>query len=68
MTNTEESRTGAPSGGEPGFATPLQGQPEIGDMAPSFELTSDKGDQVRLSNFRGKRIILYFYPKAGTKG
>ncbi len=68
MTNTEEGKTGAPSGREPGFATPPKGQPDIGDMAPGFELTSDKGDQVRLSNFRGKRIILYFYPKAGTKG
>ncbi len=68
MADTEESRMGAHVEEEGAFATPTKGQPKVGDMAPGFELTSDKGDQVRLSNFRGKRIILYFYPKAGTKG
>jgi len=42
--------------------------PEIGGNAPDFELTSDAGEAVRLSDFRGKKVILYFYPKAGTKG
>lgn len=42
--------------------------PAIGDMAPDFELFSDKGEKVRLSDFRGKRVILYFYPKAGSSG
>lgn len=40
----------------------------IGERAPSFELMSDTGETVRLSDFRGQRIILYFYPKADTPG
>ena len=39
-----------------------------GDPAPDFTLTSDSGDPVRLSDFRGKSVILYFYPKDDTPG
>jgi len=39
-----------------------------GDAAPTFELTSDKGEIVRLKDFEGKRVIVYFYPKADTPG
>ncbi len=39
-----------------------------GDPAPDFTLTSDSGDPVRLSDFRGKPVILYFYPKDDTPG
>ena len=41
---------------------------EIGDVAPDFTLTADDGAQVSLSDFRGKRVALYFYPKADTPG
>ena len=41
---------------------------KIGDFAPDFELSSDSGSRVRLSDFRGKRVILYFYPKDNTPG
>ena len=41
---------------------------EKGMMAPDFTLTSDKGEEVSLSDFRGQRVILYFYPKADTPG
>ena len=41
---------------------------EIGEVAPDFELVSDEDKVVRLADFRGKKVILYFYPKAGTKG
>jgi thioredoxin-dependent peroxiredoxin len=41
---------------------------EEGKPAPDFELTSDSGDQVKLSNFRGKPVVLYFYPKDDTPG
>ena len=41
---------------------------QIGEPAPDFTLPSDEGNEVKLSEFRGKKVILYFYPKAGTGG
>jgi peroxiredoxin Q/BCP len=41
---------------------------EEGKPAPDFELTSDSGEKVRLSDFRGKPVVLYFYPKDDTPG
>jgi thioredoxin-dependent peroxiredoxin len=41
---------------------------EEGEPAPDFELTSDAGDTVRLSDLRGKPVVLYFYPKDDTPG
>ena len=41
---------------------------EEGKPAPDFELTSDTGEQVKLSDFRGQPIVLYFYPKDDTPG
>jgi thioredoxin-dependent peroxiredoxin len=44
--------------------------PEVreGEVAPDFTLTSDAGDPVTLSSFRGKPVVLYFYPKDDTPG
>jgi peroxiredoxin Q/BCP len=39
-----------------------------GDPAPDFALPSDTGATVRLSDFRGKRVVLYFYPKYSKSG
>jgi thioredoxin-dependent peroxiredoxin len=39
-----------------------------GQEAPDFELTSDSGELVRLSQFRGKSVVLYFYPRDDTPG
>ena len=39
-----------------------------GSPAPDFELTSDTGENVKLSDFRGKPVVLYFYPKDDTPG
>jgi thioredoxin-dependent peroxiredoxin len=39
-----------------------------GDTAPDFTLTSDTGDEVRLKELRGKKVIVYFYPAAMTPG
>ena len=41
---------------------------EPGTLAPEFTLTSDDGQQVSLSDFAGKKVVLYFYPKADTPG
>ena len=41
---------------------------EEGKQAPDFELTSDTGERVKLSDFRGKPVVLYFYPKDDTPG
>ncbi|HEV2711747.1 MAG TPA: thioredoxin-dependent thiol peroxidase [Gaiellaceae bacterium] len=41
---------------------------EEGRKAPDFELTSDSGERVRLSQFRGKPVVLYFYPRDDTPG
>ncbi len=39
-----------------------------GDTAPDFTLTDDQGSQVRLSDLRGQKVIVYFYPAAMTPG
>jgi peroxiredoxin Q/BCP len=41
---------------------------EEGQPAPDFELQSDAGETVRLSDLRGKPVVLYFYPKDDTPG
>ena len=41
---------------------------EEGKAAPDFELKSDAGETVRLSDLRGKRVVLFFYPKDDTPG
>ena len=40
----------------------------VGDAAPDFTLPSDTDGDVSLSSFRGKKVILYFYPKDNTPG
>jgi peroxiredoxin Q/BCP len=42
--------------------------PKPGELAPDFELPSDTGESVRLSNFMGRKVVLYFYPKDMTTG
>jgi peroxiredoxin Q/BCP len=39
-----------------------------GQEAPDFELTSDAGERIRLSQFRGRPVVLYFYPRDDTPG
>lgn len=39
-----------------------------GQPAPAFELATDEGRKVKLSDFKGKKVILYFYPKDDTPG
>jgi len=42
--------------------------PKPGDQAPDFTLPDQDGKAVRLSDLRGKRVVLYFYPKDDTSG
>ncbi|WP_144522539.1 thioredoxin-dependent thiol peroxidase [Bacillus pumilus] len=41
---------------------------EVGQQVPEIELTGDNGEKVKLSDFKGKHIVLYFYPKDMTPG
>src|SRR5690625_7356036 len=41
---------------------------EVGQKAPNFTLENETGEEVSLSDFKGKNIILYFYPKDMTPG
>ena len=40
----------------------------VGDVAPSFSLKDSKGNQVSLSDFKGKTVVMWFFPKANTPG
>jgi len=42
--------------------------PNEGDKAPGFELLDQDGESVKLSDFAGRTVVLYFYPKADTPG
>ena len=41
---------------------------KVGDQAPDIQLHTDTGEDFRLSEMKGKRVVLYFYPKADTPG
>ena len=41
---------------------------EVGSKAPSFTLVSDSGKKIKLSDFKGQPVVLYFYPKDDTPG
>ena len=41
---------------------------KIGDQAPYFEGTDQNGEIIRLSDFKGRKLVLYFYPKDSTPG
>jgi thioredoxin-dependent peroxiredoxin len=42
--------------------------PEVGKKAPDFSLLNQDGKKVSLKDFKGKKIVLYFYPKDNTSG
>ncbi|MEZ4708401.1 MAG: thioredoxin-dependent thiol peroxidase [Caldilineaceae bacterium] len=43
-------------------------QLQVNDTAPDFTATTDQGASVQLSDYRGQRVVLYFYPKDDTSG
>ena len=50
------------------FADDNQPMPQVGQLAPNFTLPSQEGKPVSLDSFRGKWVVLYFYPKDMTQG
>ncbi len=42
--------------------------PEVGEKAPAFTLEDQSGKTVKLSDFKGRKVVLYFYPKDDTPG
>jgi peroxiredoxin Q/BCP len=41
---------------------------EVGKKAPGFALTDDEGKTVKLADFKGRRLVVFFFPKANTSG
>ncbi|MCG8206941.1 thioredoxin-dependent thiol peroxidase [Tenacibaculum finnmarkense] len=41
---------------------------QVGDAAPNFESVDEKGNVVKLSDYKGEKLVLFFYPKASTPG
>ena len=41
---------------------------KVGQKAPDFTLMNDAGERVKLSDYKGKKVVLYFYPKDDTPG
>src|SRR4030088_1274324 len=54
--------------GARGVQAPTTGAPAVGTAAPEFNLTTNEGNQASLKDFRGKWVVLYFYPKDFTSG
>jgi peroxiredoxin Q/BCP len=46
----------------------MSGYPQEGEPAPDFSLSADDGSTIRLSELRGRKVVLYFYPKDDTPG
>jgi peroxiredoxin Q/BCP len=41
---------------------------QVGDKAPTFTLVDQSGEKVKLADFKGRKVLMYFYPKADTPG
>ena len=57
-----------PIGSSAALASDASDAPKIGSAAPAFNLTNNEGKPTRLSDFHGKWVVLYFYPKDFTSG
>ena len=50
------------------MSQPAKGELKVGQKAPDFTVLNDTGQKVKLSDFKGKKVVLYFYPKDDTPG
>ncbi len=41
---------------------------KVGDIAPNFEALDNQGNSIKLTDYKGKKLVLFFYPKASTPG
>lgn len=41
---------------------------EVGKKAPDFALPDENGETVKLSHYKGRKVVVFFYPKAATPG
>ena len=50
------------------MSSAAKGDLKVGQKAPDFTVLNDKGEKVKLSDLKGKKVVLYFYPKDDTPG
>ncbi len=50
------------------MSKPAKDDLKVGQKAPDFTVLNDKGEKVKLSDLKGKKVVLYFYPKDDTPG
>jgi cytochrome oxidase Cu insertion factor (SCO1/SenC/PrrC family) len=67
-TDTSAATADAEKGQDPMFGKKKAGLLEVGTAAPAFSVPDHEGNTVQLSDFAGKRVLLWFYPKADTPG
>src|SRR5699024_4391166 len=51
-----------------GYGVTMADSPTAGDPAPAFKLLNQSGDEVQLESLRGRKVLVFFYPKANTSG
>ncbi len=62
------ARETGPAASVPAFAPASAPMPVEGDPAPPLDLPSQDGSRVRLSDFKGRPVVVFFVPKAATPG
>jgi len=66
--DTSAATADAEKGQDPMFGKKKDGLLAVGSPAPAFSVLDHEGNTVQLSDFAGRRVLLWFYPKADTPG